>query len=92
MEVLFSRRQTGSTTRNPPIDPRHEPRQPVLGASRIHGKLLKLGMPATQPSSGISSEQLERLVAAQKDRPSTHVTADRFVQAANPAQQHHGQG
>src|SRR5262245_1698256 len=33
MEVPFSRRQTESTTRNPPIDPRHEPRQPAVGRS-----------------------------------------------------------
>jgi hypothetical protein len=42
--------------------------------------------------SGIPSARLERLVAAQKDQPSTHATADRLFQAANPAQQHHGQG
>src|SRR5262245_19063031 len=33
MEVPFSRRRTESASRNPPIDPRHEPRQPVLGRS-----------------------------------------------------------
>jgi hypothetical protein len=30
MEVARSRRQTGGPARNPPIDPRHEPRQPIL--------------------------------------------------------------
>src|SRR6201993_3711195 len=32
MEVAISRRQTEGPARNPPINPRHEPRQPVLGA------------------------------------------------------------
>jgi hypothetical protein len=50
MEVALSRRQTEGPARNPPIDPRHEPRQPVLGRSAIHGELLKLGIDVDQTS------------------------------------------
>ncbi|TPV99876.1 MAG: hypothetical protein USCAAHI_00675 [Beijerinckiaceae bacterium] len=46
----MSRRQTKGGARNPPTDPRHEPRQSAVGRSRIHGELLKLGIDVGQTS------------------------------------------
>jgi hypothetical protein len=50
MEVALSRRKTEGAARNPPIDPRHEPCQPAVERSRVHGELLKLGIDIGQTS------------------------------------------
>jgi len=54
MEVAMSQRQTEGAARNPPTDPRHGLANPLWGAPRIHGELLKLGSLGT-PVTPISA-------------------------------------
>jgi hypothetical protein len=50
LEIAAPLRPTNCTVENSPTDPRVEHRQPVVGAPRIHGELLKLGIEIGQTS------------------------------------------
>src|SRR6476620_12798055 len=50
LEIATPLRPTSGVVGNSPADPRDEPRQPLWGAPRIHGKLLKLGIEIGQSS------------------------------------------
>jgi hypothetical protein len=45
-----ARRETESAAGDPQVDPGHEPGNPLWGAPRIHGELLKLGIDVGQTS------------------------------------------
>ena len=50
LEMLAPLRPTNCTVENSPADPKDEHRQPLWGAPRIHGELLKLGIEIGQTS------------------------------------------
>jgi hypothetical protein len=50
LEVEVAQRAADRAVGDTPLDPRHEPCQPALGAPRIHGGLLKLGVDIGQTS------------------------------------------
>src|SRR5262249_19727199 len=48
LEIPIARRSAVDTGRHSPSDPRNEHRNPLWGAPRIHGELLKLGIDVGQ--------------------------------------------
>ena len=50
LEIEVAQRAADRAVGDTPLDPRHEPCQPALGAPRIHGELLKLGVDIGQTS------------------------------------------
>jgi len=50
LEIAAPLRPTSCTVGNSPADPRDEHRNPLWGAPRIHGELLKLGIDVGQTS------------------------------------------
>jgi transposase InsO family protein len=50
LKIATRLRSTNSVVGNSPADPRDEHRQPAVGAPRIHGELLKLGIDVGQTS------------------------------------------
>jgi hypothetical protein len=50
LEIKEPRRKTDIAAGDTQVDPRHEPCQSFVGAPRIHGELLKLGIDVEQTS------------------------------------------